>query len=66
MGFVVKTASKVSVSRWLKEDGTSYDFGPRETAIVFPTRELAETHAQRWAALLGQTIDVTVEPSAGE
>jgi hypothetical protein len=63
LGFVVKIGSKVTEPRWLiaDPDGTPSDFGPRAEAIVFPTRELAESQAKRWAPILEPAISVIIE-----
>jgi hypothetical protein len=65
LGFVVKIASERSEPYWLIADpeGTPGDFGTRDKAVVFPTREIAELHAQRWAAVLEPAISVAVEPA---
>jgi hypothetical protein len=62
MGFVVRVSSKLSNPRWLgaDEDGTP-DFGPRDQATVFPTREAADREAKRWSALLEPALTVAVE-----
>jgi hypothetical protein len=65
VGFVVRIASKLSRPRWLiaDRDGAPGDFGPRELAIVFPTRETAEAQAKHWSAVLEPAIAVAVEPA---
>ena len=65
MGLVVKASAKLSEPRWLiaDADGMPCDFGSRENAVVFPTRDLAEAQAQRWARRLEPMLSVTVEPS---
>jgi hypothetical protein len=63
LGFVVKIVSKHSTPRWLVNDeyGAPSDFGARDQAIVFPTHEIAEQQAKRWAAVLEPAMSVVVE-----
>ncbi len=64
MGFVVKISSKQLDPHWLitDSDGIPGDFGAHDEAIVFPTREIAERQAKRWAAVFEPAMSVVVEP----
>jgi hypothetical protein len=69
VSFLVKASARFSDPHWLiasdDDDIPSWDFGPREKATVFPTRELAETEAHRWKRLLEPALNVTVEAGDG-